>query len=232
MNRVYDNQIGFFSDPHGDFSAVKQVLRSSAVPAHSLLLGDFDLDRPLEQELAALIDAGSEVSWIPGNHDADRVEWHDFAFESALSDRNISGRVIDVGGVKVAGLGGVFHAEVWHPKDGDGKPKFSTRADYIAANQKKAWRGGLPLRHRATIFAEDFNALAGLEADVLISHEAPSSHKYGHQEIDDLAEVMGVKMIVHGHIHQRYDATLSNGIKVAGLEKAGYLMMTVEELLK
>jgi Icc-related predicted phosphoesterase len=231
VTNVYDNQIGFFSDPHGDFSSVKQVLRSGEVPAHSLFLGDFDLDRPLELELAALIDAGSDVSWIPGNHDADRVEWHDFAFCSALADRNISGRVIDIGGVKIAGLGGVFHADVWHPKDGDGKPKFATRTDYLAANLKKAWRDGLPLRHRATIFAEDFNALAGLEADVLISHEAPSSHKYGHQEIDDLAEVMGVKMIVHGHIHQRYDATLANGIKVAGLEKAGYLMKMFEELI-
>jgi predicted phosphodiesterase len=231
VTSVAKNQMGFFSDPHGDYSSVRQTLRSGVAPAYSMFLGDFDLDRPLEVELAGLISAGSNVFWIPGNHDADRLEWHDFAFESELADRNISGRVINLDGLKIAGLGGVFHADVWHPKDGDGQPKFATREDYLAANHKKAWRGGLPLRHRATIFPSDFNTLATLEADVLISHEAPSSHKYGHSEIDDLAEIMGVKLIVHGHIHQRYDAVLNNGIKVAGLEKAGCLMKTFEEML-
>lgn len=231
MVSVLENQIGFFSDPHGDYSPVRRALRSESIPAYSLFLGDFDLVRPLEEELSDLISAGSNVFWIPGNHDADRVEWHDFTFESAMSDRNICGRVIDVGGLKVAGIGGVFHADVWHPKDGDGQPKFVSRQEYLASNQKKSWRGGLPLRHRATIFPEDFNTLASLETDVLVSHEAPSSHKYGHSEIDDLAEIMGAKLIVHGHIHQRYDAVLPNGIRVTGMEKAGYLSKTFQGVL-
>ncbi len=222
MNRVAENKIGFFSDPHGDFSAVKRVL-ADAVPARSIFLGDFDLERPLSEELMPLQAAGSDVYWIHGNHDADRAEWHDFVFDGGLGNGFISGRVITVDGLRIAGLGGVFHADVWHPKDGAGVPKFVTRSDFMAVNSGKAWRNGLPLRHRSTIFPEDFNALAGLEADILVTHEAPSSHKYGHREIDDLAEIMGAKLIVHGHIHQRYDAMLKNGIKVVGLGKADYI---------
>lgn len=230
MRTVNENQVGVFSDPHGNYAPMKQMLRGGA-PALSLFLGDFDLDRPLDIELGDLVNAGSAVHFVHGNHDADRESWHDFVFESPLASRNLTGRVVDVGGAKIAGLGGVFHADVWHPQDGSGVAKFATREEFMAVNSKNAWRGGLPLRHRSTIFPEDFNALAGLEADILISHEAPSSHKYGHAEIDDLAEVLGVKVIIHGHLHQDYRAVLPNGIKVIGLGKAAVLLTSFDELL-
>lgn len=110
-------------------------------------------------------------------------------------------------------------------------PKFSTRNEYLSAHSRSTWRDGLPLRHRSTIFPEDFNSLTALEADILITHEASSTHKYGHTEIDDLAEVLGVKTIVHGHLHQDYRATLSNGIKVIGLPKAGVLVTSFSALI-
>lgn len=225
-----ENQIGFFGDPHGDFKAVKQVIRDGA-PKLSLFLGDFDLERPMSQELAALVGAGSEVYFVHGNHDADSEQWHDFVFEDAMASRNLTGKVVEFDGIKVAGLGGVFRAGVWHPKDGVGNPVYSTREDYMNANRRNAWRGGLPLRQRSTIFPEDVDALLGQSADILITHEAPSSHDYGFSEIDDLAEIMGVKVIVHGHLHRDYSAVLPNGIKVLGLDKAGLLMTNRDTLL-
>lgn len=229
MSPIVANKIGIFADPHGDYRAMKQMLQSGI--SNAFLLGDYDLERPMDEEMKPLVDAGCEVYWIHGNHDADRVEWHDYVFDSPMADRNLTNKVVNVGGMRVAGLGGVFHADIWHPKDGDGSPKVVGRSDYLSVNGSKSWRGGLPLRHRSSIFMEDFNALAGMEADVLVSHEAPSSHKYGYKEIDDLAEIMGVKVIVHGHIHQRYDATLPNGIRVIGLGKAEFYQTTIEELL-
>ncbi|WFU04563.1 metallophosphoesterase (plasmid) [Rhizobium sp. CB3171] len=224
------NTIAFFGDPHGDFSPVRRLVKS-APPRHALFLGDFDLERPLDEELRDLTQSGAEVHFIHGNHDADREEWHDYVFHSSLTSQNIASRVVSIDGIRIAGLGGVFHADIWHPRDGTGDPKFTSRTDYLDLNRRKAWRNGLPLRHRSTIFPEDFNALAGLEADILISHEAPSCHRYGHFEIDDLAEVLGAKVIFHGHQHEDYRATLPNGIKVIGLAKAAVLMTTVEELL-
>jgi len=224
------NSVAFFGDPHGNFGPVRNALRARP-PKWSFFLGDFDLDRPMDVELAGLTEGGSDVHFIHGNHDADRESWHDFVFESSLAGRNISGRVVEIDGVKIAGLGGVFHADVWHPQDGNGVAKFARRDDFIAANTRKIWRGGLPLRHRSTIFPEDFNELAACEADILITHEAPSSHRYGHAVIDDLAEVLGAKVIVHGHLHQDYTATLPNGINVISLAKAGALLTSFEELL-
>lgn len=207
-----------------------EVLRRCR-PAHSFFLGDFDLERPLDIELADLTSAGSSVYFIHGNHDADRESWHDFVFQSGLASSNVTGRVVELDGVRVAGLGGVFHADVWHPQNAGGIPKFSTRSEYLSAHSRSMWREGLPLRHRSTIFPEDFNSLAALEADILITHEAPSTHRYGHSEIDDLAEVLGVKTVVHGHLHQDYRATLRNGIKVIGLPKAGVLVTSFSELI-
>jgi len=221
----------FFGDPHGNFSPVREILRRQR-PAHSIFLGDFDLERPLDIELADLTSAGSSVNFIHGNHDADRETWHDFVFESKLASRNLSGRVVELDGIRVAGLGGVFHADVWHPQNAGGIPKFNTRGEYLSAHPRFLWRGGLPLRHRSTIFPEDFNVLAALEADVLVTHEAPSAHRYGHTEIDDLAEVLGVKTVVHGHLHQDYRATLSNGIRVIGLPKSGVHITSFRALIR
>jgi predicted phosphodiesterase len=59
--------------------------------------------------------------------------------------------------------------------------------------------------------------LSGLEADILVTHKAPSAHRYGFVEIDELAELMGVQLIIHGHHHEQYAATTESGIKVVGL---------------
>ena len=143
---------GLFGDPHGNFSAVKQVLRTS-VPEVSIFLGDFDLERPLDDELDGLIRAGSSVHFIHGNHDADREEWHDFVFESMIANRNLNARVVRAGGVRIAGVGGVFHEAVWHPHTGDGLPKFFCRDEFLASRPPRMWRDGLPLRHRSTVSA-------------------------------------------------------------------------------
>lgn len=193
-------------------------------------LGDVDLDQPLDFELTDLASSGSSIFFIHGSHDADRDARYDYLFGSTLASNNLTARVVNLDGVKVAGLGGVFHADVWHPQNAGGQQKFTTRQDYLAAHSRLAWRGGLPFRHRSTIFPEDFNALASLEADILVTHEAPSAHRYRHSEIDDLAEVLGVKTILHGHLHQDYRATLPNCINVIGLNKASVLITSFSEL--
>lgn len=43
------------------------------------------------------------------------------------------------------------------------------------------------------------------KADILVCHEAPSCHPYGYSEIDELAQAMGAKMVVHGYHHDRLD---------------------------
>jgi len=89
-------------------------------------------------------------------------------------------------------------------------------------DRKKRWRGGLSLRHRVSIWWEDYERLSRQRADILVTHEAPVSYpRYGYREIDDLARRMKVKLIVHGHHHTDYQAQTSDGIGVIGVGLAG-----------
>ena len=82
------------------------------------------------------------------------------------------------------------------------------------------WRGGVPRKHRDTIFYEDHETLGQLRADILVTHEAPSCHPNGFVAIDELARRMGVRLIVHGHHHVSYEGRTTDGIPVRGLAQA------------
>jgi predicted phosphodiesterase len=205
----------FAGDPHRNFAP---ILRACAArPAGTLvLLGDCDCDRPLPELLAPALQAGWDVRWILGNRDTDTVAAYD-ALVAVWPQGDLGSRVASVHGVRIAGLGGVFKPRVWHPVECE-PPQVHSRAALLRElPQEECWRGGLPLRHRDTIFPEDFAALRGARFDVLVTHEAPSSHRHGFAAIDALAAQGGARWIVHGHHHQPYSAVLPNGISVRGL---------------
>jgi predicted phosphodiesterase len=205
-------------DPHGNFVP---ILRACAAREAGtlILVGDCDLRVTLRVQLAPVFEAGWDVRWILGNKDAET----EAAFDNLAGDfpdGDIGGRVIEVAGLRIAGLGGVFKPRIWDP-NADDVPSFTTRAAFLASlDAREHWRGGLPLWHRDSIFPEDFSWLAQHRYDVLISHEAPSSHRHGFAAIDRLAEAGAARLIVHGHHHECYAATLANGIDVRGLAVA------------
>jgi predicted phosphodiesterase len=213
-----------FGDNHGNFRAVKQA--ASTVdqdnPPLCIFVGDFDLVRPLEEELKPLSDMGCEIVHVHGNHDAEPGYFENL-FDSALADTNIHGRVVEMDGIRIAGLGGTFLGRFWHPHDHSGGVVHHSRRDWIAANPKAASSIGVVRALRCAIFPEDYDALADLECDVLLTHEAPSVHRYGFAEIDLLAETMGARTIIHGHHHRAYEAELPSGIRVVGMGKADFL---------
>lgn len=127
-----------------------------------------------------------------------------------------------IGGCRVAGLGGTFQGKVWHPRQHGASSRYASRDQYLATCGKgNHWRGGLPLGRRGAIWPEDYTALMDMRADVLVTHEVPSTHRQGFEEIDRLAEAMGARLVVHGHHHVDYSATLSSGIGVMGVGLAG-----------
>ncbi len=206
----------FAGDPHGNFTPILRAC-TALPPGTLIIVGDLDCPAPVSEVFAPAIAAGWAVRWIMGNHDTeteaafDHLTGRDGDFGGDLGHR-----VETIGGLRYAGLPGVFRPRVWDPSDGP--PAFATRAAFQAALRSgEAWRGGLPLWHRDTIFPEDFDRLSALRCDVLVSHEAPSSHPHGHAVIDGLAARCGVRLIVHGHHHRSYSAVLANGIRVRGL---------------
>lgn len=222
------NRILYAGDPHGDFRAIIESVLTLK-PEAVIILGDFGLCTRLDVELEQI--AGlTNVYWIPGNHDYDSPSLHSNLFESDYADNNIDGRIIDIAGIKVAGLGGIFKAKVWHP---DEPIRWKRREDllhFLPSNVKK--NGRLPLHHEAAIWYEDYERLLTQRADILITHEAPSCHIYGFEEIDLLAQMMGVKQIFHGHHHDYYQSTVPGDIHVIGTPISGVVNQEGKVILR
>ena len=190
------NDLLFIGDPHGLLPEVATEI-APLRPKAVIGLGDFDLDRPLEREVEPLSAVDTEFWSIHGNHDNDGIEYYYRLFHSAppLPDRNLHARVVEIGGIRIAGLGGIFKGKVWRP-DRDvsdyRQALWKTRRDWLNGNRKSSrFKNGVGLHLRDAIFPEDFDALWSCRADVLVTHEAPSCHQHGFAVIDELASAMG-----------------------------------------
>ncbi len=209
--------IFFCGDPHGRFEHVIAAVLEHR-PRAVVFLGDLQPPGPLDEVMARVLDL-TEIWWIPGNHDTDSDLYHDRLWRSSLGARNLHGRVAEVAGVRIAGLGGVFRGQIWMPP---AEPNYPTPASFIArAGRGNLWRGGLPRRHRSTIFSATYEALAKQRADVLITHEAPSWHAKGFGLIDRLARQIGATASFHGHQHETRYYGEAEGLRPYGVGLRG-----------
>ncbi len=201
-------KIFFCGDNHGHFDHIIEAVQKHA-PDAIILLGDIQAQRPLEVELAPIL-GKTVIRFIHGNHDTDSAWDYSHLFESQLAYCNLHGRVENIAGVRVAGLGGIFRGKIWSPP---AEPIFKSYDDWhraikrsrpsrlqdsfsiIAASQER--------QHRSTIFPDVFDRLGAEKADVLVTHEAPSCHPHGFYAIDELARALGVTATFHGHHHDR-----------------------------
>jgi predicted phosphodiesterase len=205
-----------FGDPHSHFEyAIESVLRYR--PEAIVVLGDLQAKHPLEIELAPILDL-TEVWFIHGNHDTDSEADYDNLFGSGLADRNLHGRVVEVVGFRIAGLGGVFRESIWAPPL---EPAFVSVADRLEViRPSERWRGGLPLRHRSSIFPDEFQRLSRQRADILVCHEGLGGHSHGWKALDDLATSLSVQVVVHGHLHQTIDYVADGRLDLAASYQA------------
>ncbi len=203
-------------DPHGRFEHILGAIEQYH-PDAVVILGDLTPHRSMDEIFADI--GKTEVFWIPGNHDTDSDLIYDRIWRSKFAHNNLNGKVLDVAGVKIAGLGGVFRGQVWMPP---GYPTHYSPASFIRKLGKAAtWRGGLPRRHRSTIFCSVYERLKEQKADVLVTHEAPSEHKKGFECIDQLAGLLGVRFLFHAHQHESKNYGEINGITFRGVGLRG-----------
>ena len=191
-------KIFFCGDPHGQFDQINWAAEQYR-PDAVVILGDLQPPAPIEEVLGPAL-AVTEVWWIPGNHDTDSEEIYDRLWKGPIASHNLNGRVVNIAGVRIAGLGGVFRGQIWMP---DGPPNYQSPAAFLQnASRVNMWRGGLPRRHRSSIFPSVYQALMKQRADILVTHEAAGCHKKGFEAIDRLAKALKAKRIFHGHQHE------------------------------
>lgn len=107
----------FAGDPHGSYEHLYPFVKEQKNVA-LVILGDLQLTNPHElDELAKYCD----IWFIHGNHDSKTVAAFDAIWGSEWKDRNIHGKVVDIQGVRIAGLGGVFRGHIWMPPN---RPMF------------------------------------------------------------------------------------------------------------
>jgi predicted phosphodiesterase len=225
----------FLGDPHGHFSHVYPFLQKHA-PTVAIFLGDLESDRDFMEEIAKFQRFGCQIWWIHGNHDTDSHEsWSNLVGALGLS---LDGIVVEIEGVRIAGLGGVFREEIWYPDtaspkgaephyanydsycqtlDADLRVRVSGRGSWSHAESNAQLDSSNPnwaldsvcltkkLTHRSSIFWDTYARLWDQQADILVTHEAPSIHPHGFAAIDELAQSMGVHSVFHGHHHDCLD---------------------------
>ncbi|RUR71083.1 DUF2384 domain-containing protein [Variovorax guangxiensis] len=204
----------FFGDPHGELESVITAIERCR-PEAIVLLGDIQARQLLHVELESILNL-TEVWFIHGNHDTDSDADYDNLWGSKLADRNLHGRIVEIAGFKVAGLGGIFRSKIWDPRRPVEEAAFpSSDAMRRTMKREDQWRDGISRKHRSSIFPDDYqHLLRSGPADILVTHEAPAAHPHGWQALDELAETLGVQLVVHGHHHQNIDY-LAEGLMTA-----------------
>ena len=201
---------GIRGEPHGEFDYINKTVEKYR-PDAIVILGDLQPPDDLETLLAPTL-AITQVWWIPGNHDTDCEEYYDRLWHGPIAEHNLHGRVAEVAGLRIAGLGGVFRGQIWMP---EGRPNYQSATGFVRRSPKtNLWRGGLPRRHRSSIFPATYEALQQCKADILVTHEAAGCHKKGFDAIDRLAKSLGVKWLFHGHQHEDCEYGVYKGMQV------------------
>ena len=188
-------------DTHGDHAHVITLAREHQ-PDAMIHVGDFDLEAPFTDVFAPVLEI-CPLYFVAGNHDFDNADYYDHLFQDT-AELNLHGRVVDVLGLRIAGLGGNFQSRIWYPPDVEARVK-SRREFLRMCGKGNWWRGGLPLKRRGAIWANEVDNLATKRADLLITHEAPGCHRYGFEALTALAHSLGARALYHGHVHVQYD---------------------------
>ena len=195
-------RIWFLGYVHNEFEHVTQALLDAVEkPRWLVFLGDIDAtQKPFRVILEDMTRNLPEVrvAFIYGNHDADNYEAWELLHDCGPA-LPLHGQVLDLDGVGVAGLGGNFIGRVWTPP---GEIKFANKNAAMNRGDYQFRSGQRPKStFHGAIYPDDLAIMAGQQADILVTHEAPSCHPHGFAALDELARSMSVVRTFHGHHH-------------------------------
>lgn len=175
-------RILFITDTHGMLAYEKDVVGYiSGLNNYDccILLGDHSTN---DIKIIKNIVPNERLYGVLGNHDG----WELYRDNDI---KNISGKVIEINGVKIAGIGGSY--------------KYKNSDEYAMYTHESSIK-----------IADEMQS-----ADVLISHDGPYiKEKYGesHDGLKGITEYIYknyVPIHVHGHIHEESEEILKNGTR-------------------
>jgi predicted phosphodiesterase len=106
--------IWFLGDNHAGFDYIVDSIDEAKIkPVAVIFLGDIEAPIPFEDCIEDILRRDVDVRWIIGNHDTDTEENYRNLLAPESMARNIDGKIIDIDGIRIAGLGGVFRGEIW-----------------------------------------------------------------------------------------------------------------------
>ena len=210
------------SDAHSDFSKINSYCKDTFQHCNNIvLLGDQEVKRDIKSELSNY----ENVYYIFGNHDEteDIIKNHE-----SIIENNLHCKVVEINRIKVAGIGGAINFDFFGISPVDGiediynvQSKYFSRELYLQAKKGTEFEKACHAISMASIFPADVEKFIDMPgADVLVSHEAPESHPLGYKLIGDIGRILGVKLILHGHHHEAYQAMIPDGnntISVVGV---------------
>lgn len=222
-------RLWFVGDVHGEFKYVARSLKAAEVqPRWIVFAGDIDIPHKPLREILELIrrwDPAIQVAFIPGNHDADSYE-HWEMLHDAGDAISLHGQVIEMAGIRVAGLGGHFVGRVWMPPS---EPLIRTREEALGGGAFRYRDGQRPSStYLSAIYAAEVGRLAQKRADILVTHEAPSCHPHGHTELDMLARSLQAQRMFHGHHHDDRTAAYALQREQLGFDAIGLRVCAIK----
>ena len=110
--------IWMLGDVHGQSDHVLKAVKAVGnKPAAVIFLGDLQCTEPFSECVKEIEAAGIACWAIFGNHDTDSdADCKNLFRDPLFQERNLHGRVVEIAGIRVAGLGGVFRGEIWYPR--------------------------------------------------------------------------------------------------------------------
>ena len=211
-------RFGALGDIHGDFDSVRRILRRHPEAPFWLCVGDVadasggyePVERPLH--------------WIKGNNEHfDAIAAGDLPAGHHVIP---NGAVVEIGGLRVAGLGGTF-APTW----------YDTPAGDLPHPQKGTAKATAAADKRRHFVREEVDACRRLErVDVLLTHEAASPFRpfpggrgpdAGKAAVSDVLAAMRPRLHLFGH-HHRFSEQVVAGVRSVGLDLVSRSYLLIE----
>jgi Icc-related predicted phosphoesterase len=213
-------QFGALGDIHGDFAAVRRIMRRHPDVPFWVCVGD------LADEAGRYEPVDAPLYWIKGNNENFDL------IASGVFPGHLhylpAAQPVELGGVRIAGLGGTLAPTL-----------YETPAAALPHPVRRTAKATAEADRRRHFVREEVDACKRLRGiDVFMTHEAPRPYRVGGRGIDagktpvnEILAAMQPRLHLFGH-HHRFTDQVRQGVRSVGLDlvSRSYLLVEADRL--